>query len=130
MWSLITFFVIPILMFEGGSPIEAIKSSATLFRQRWGTQLLGGVRIGGLIFLIAILPALVSTIGGAILVTTGNLPLGIPLIVLGVVVWAAAALVANAMRGIFSVALYRYAKSGAVEGPFTEQELQYSVKTR
>lgn len=129
LWQLVTFFVLPILMIEGGSPIAAIRSSATLFRQKWGTQLAGGVRIGGLILLVAVLPAIVATVGGAFLVATGSLAIGVPLIVLGVIVWAAAALVASAMRGIFSVALYRFARDGAVEGPFTEQELQYAVKT-
>jgi Family of unknown function (DUF6159) len=129
-WSLITFFVLPILVLEGASPMEAIKQSAALLRQKWGTQLLGGVRIGGLIFLVAVLPALVATIGGAVLVMTGGIALGVPLIVIGVLVWAAAALVASAMRGIFSVALYRFARDGAVEGPFTAAELQDSVRTR
>jgi hypothetical protein len=129
-WQLITFFVLPVLVLEGGSPIAAIKTSAVLFRQKWGTQLLGGVRIGGLILLVAVLPAIVATVGGVVLLVAGNVALGVPLVVVGVLVWAAAALLSNAMRGIFSVALYRYATDGAAEGPFTATELQYAVRTR
>ena len=129
-WQLVTFFVLPILVIEGGSPIEAVKKSATLFRQKWGTQLLGGVRIGGWILLVAVLPAIVAVVAGVVLIAMGTVAVGVPLVVVGILVWAAAALVANAMRGIFSVALYRYALDARVEGPFTSDELQYSVRTR
>ncbi|MEZ5116980.1 MAG: DUF6159 family protein [Candidatus Nanopelagicales bacterium] len=129
-WQLVTFFVLPIIIIEGSSPIEAIKASATLFRRKWGTQLAGGVRIGGLILLVAILPAIVGIVAGFFLTVAGTWAVGVPLMVLGVLVYAAAGLVAAAMRAIFSVALYRYAHDGRVEGPFTEQELQYAVRTR
>lgn len=130
MWQLITFFVLPVIVLERESPINAIKASAKLFRARWGMQLSGGIRIGGLIGLIVILPSILAIIGG-ILLTLANLwAIGVPLIVVGVIVFAIGALLLSAMRGVFSVALYRYAKDGVIEGGFTEAQLAGAVKVK
>lgn len=130
MWELITFFALPMIMLERVGPIEAIKRSASLFKQRWGTQLAGGVRIGGLIFLVAVLPSIVFIVFGVISTLNGLVAAGIPLMVIGVIIWSIAALFASAMRGIFSVALYRYATDGVAEGGFTEQELRGAVRIK
>ncbi len=58
MWSLITFFVVPFIMLDRVGPITAIKESSKLFKAKWGLQIFGGVRIGGIVALITILPAI------------------------------------------------------------------------
>ena len=130
MWQLITFFVMPAMMLDDLGMIDAIKKSAATFKQRWGTQLSGGVRIGGLIGLVAILPAAIAIVGGAFLATSGAWAVGVPIAVIGFVVLAIASLVLSAMRGVFSVVLYRYATQGIVEGGFTEQQLAGAVKVK
>src|SRR5262245_43743811 len=40
-WSLVTFLAVPIIAFEGLSPIATLKRSASLFRERWGEQMGG-----------------------------------------------------------------------------------------
>jgi hypothetical protein len=130
MWQLITFFVMPAMMLDDLGMIDAIKKSAATFKQRWGTQLSGGVRIGGLIGLVAILPAAIAIVGGAFLATSGAWAVGVPIAVIGFVVLAIASLVLSAMRGVFSVVLYRYATQGIVEGGFTEEQLAGAVKVK
>jgi hypothetical protein len=110
--------------------IDAIKESAATFKQRWGTQLSGGVRIGGLIGLIAVLPAILALVGGVVLSAIGAWAVGVPLAVIGLVVLVIAGLVLTAIRGVFSVVLYRYATQGVVEGGFTEQQLAGAVKVK
>ena len=56
MWQLVSFFVLPAMMLDDMGMIAAIKKSALTFKERWGTQLSGGVRIGGLLGLLVVLP--------------------------------------------------------------------------
>lgn len=133
MWQLITFFVVPFIILEDESPIQAIKSSSSLFKRKWGTQLAGGVRIGGLIVLILILPAIALLVIGFLLIfmgSTASLAAGIPLALLGFLVLLVGIVISSAMRTVFSVALYRYAKDGVVSAGFSEQELQSAVRVK
>lgn len=133
MWQLITFFVVPFIVLEDESPIQAIKSSSSLFKRKWGTQLAGGIRIGGLVALILILPAIVLLVAGFLLILAGStaaLATGIPLALIGFVLLLVGIVIASAMRTVFSVALYRYAKDGAVSAGFTQAELQSAVKLK
>lgn len=130
MWQLITFFVMPAMMLDDLGMIDAIKKSAATFKQRWGTQLSGGVRIGGLIGLVAILPAVLAIVAGAFLATAGAWTIGVPLVIIGLVVLIVAGLILSAIRGVFSVVLYRYATQGVLEGGFTEQQLAGAVKVK
>jgi membrane-anchored glycerophosphoryl diester phosphodiesterase (GDPDase) len=130
MWQLITFFVMPAMMLDDLGMIDAIKKSASTFKQRWGTQLSGGVRIGGLIGLIAVLPAILALVIGVVLVTAGVPAAGVPLAVIGLIVLIVAGLILSAIRGVFSVVLYRFATQGICEGGFTEQQLAGAVKVK
>ena len=133
MWQLITFFVLPVMMIEKASPIDAIKASSALFKKQWGTQLAGGVRIGGLVALLVILPgALILGAGVGIVFagTTAAAIIGVVTAAIGFLVIVLGGLVINAMRGIYSVALYYYAKDGEVLGGFTGEELQSSVRLK
>lgn len=132
MWSLVTFFVLPFIMLEKVGPIAAIKQSFSLFKERWGLQIFGGVRIGGMVALVTILPGVILVILGILAAISDSAALigtGIGLIVLGVLLCMAGALILSTMRGIFSVVLFRFARDGAVEGGFTEAELQGAVRT-
>jgi hypothetical protein len=133
MWQLITFFVLPVMMIEKASPIDAIKASSALFKKQWGTQLAGGVRIGGFVALLIILPgALILGAGVAIVFagTTTAAIIGVTTAAIGFLVIVLGGLIINAMRGIYSVALYHYAKDGEVLGGFTGEELQSSVRLK
>lgn len=132
MWSLITFFVVPFIMLDGKGPIAAVKASFALFKARWGLQIYGGVRIGGMVGLITILPGILLVILGFIAAFNGATALlagGIGLIVIGILLFMAGALILSTMRGIFSVVLFRFAKDGQVTGGFSEPELAGAVRT-
>jgi hypothetical protein len=132
MWQLVTFFVLPFIMLENRGPISAIKESFSLFKEKWGTQIFGGVRIGGIIGFVTILPGILLIVLGfvaAFTSTTGLIALGVVLIVIGVLLAMAGALLISTMKGIFSVVLFRYARDGAIEGGFSEPELAGAIRT-
>lgn len=53
-WSIATFFVVPVIAYENAGPIEAVKRSSQLMKQKWGESLgatfsLGLIQILGMI---------------------------------------------------------------------------------
>jgi hypothetical protein len=128
-WSLVTFLAVPVIAIEGTGPIETLKRSAAMFRERWGQQITGNVAIGGAVFLLGVLPsAILIAVGIAIWASAGFA--GAVLVAIGVIGLAIALLISNALSGIFGVALYRYALDGEALGGFTADELESAVRTK
>lgn len=121
-WSLMTYFVVPVMLYEPVGVVDGIKRSATIFRERWGEQMTGNVSIGLAMFLLALPVAVVAAALGAI-----SPPLGI---VVGAVGLGALIAVGTALSGVFQAALYRYATSGQAGGAFSEEDLQASFKRK
>jgi hypothetical protein len=128
-WSLVTFLAVPVIAIEGTGPVQTLKRSASIFRERWGTQISGNIAIGGAVFLIGVLPALALIVAGVALWSSASF-LGALLVVVGALVLAVAMLISRALSGIFGVALYRYATDGQAVGGFTPEELESAVKRK
>lgn len=128
-WSLVTFLAVPVIAIEGTGPGQTLKRSATMFKQRWGQQITGNLAIGGLIFLLGLLPALLLIVAGVVLWSSASF-LGALLVVVGALVLAIAMVVSKALSGIFGVALYRYALDGQAVGGFTAAEMESAVKQK
>jgi len=128
-WSLVTFLAVPVIAIEGTGPIQTLKRSASMFKQRWGQQIAGNIVIGGVVFLLGVLPAAIL-VGLGILVWPSASFVGALLVVVGTLGFAIAMLINGALRGIFGVALYRYALDGEAVGGFTAEELESAVKRK
>ncbi len=130
-WGLVTFLVVPVLALEGIGPIDAIKRSGSLVRQRWGQQVTGNFVIGGIASLFTFI-GIGAIIGGVVLITGGTAwgVLGGALVLLGLVVAVAASVFAGATRGVFGVALYHFVAEDRAVGPFTTQELASAAAPR
>jgi hypothetical protein len=121
-WGVVTFFVVPVIVYEPVGPIEAVKRSASLFKQRWGEQFVGNASIGLAIFVVAIPIALLCAIVASVAV-----PLAI---VLGVLAFGTLLAAGAALSAIFNAALYRYATVGSVPEPFSIDDLQGAFRPR
>jgi hypothetical protein len=128
-WSLVTFLSVPVIAIEGTGPVATLKRSASLFRERWGQQITGNLAIGGAVFLLGVLPALVLIVVGFVIWPSTGIGGGV-LVVLGALVLCVALLISKALSGIFGVALYRYALDGQVVGGFTQADLESAVKPK
>jgi len=128
-WSLVTFLAVPVIAIEGTGPLETLKRSASIFRQRWGQQITGNIAIGAAVFLIGVLPAAILIVAGVVLWSSASF-LGALLVVIGALVFAIAMLVSRALSGVFGVALYRYALDGQAVGGFTQDELESAVRVK
>jgi hypothetical protein len=128
-WSLVTFISVPVIAIEGTGPFETLKRSGSLFKDRWGQQITGNIAIGGAVFLLGVLPALVLIVAGFLVWPSTGVG-GVVLIVLGALILCVALLISKALSGIFGVALYRYALDGQVLGGFTEEDFESAVKPK
>jgi hypothetical protein len=128
-WSLITFLAVPVIAIEGTGPFETLKRSAGLFRSKWGQQITGNLAIGGLVFLIGVLPGALLIVGGVLLWSSTGFGAAL-LVIVGAIILAIALLISKALSGIFGVALYRYATGGEPVGGFTAEELESAVRRK
>jgi len=128
-WSLVTFLAVPVIAIEGTGPFQTLKRSSSMFKQRWGQQITGNIAIGGAVFLLGVLPS-AALIAIGILVWSSASFIGAVLVVLGAFGFAIAMLISGALRGIFGVALYRYALDGQALGGFTAEDLESAVKRK
>lgn len=127
-WSLVTFLVVPILVVERKGPVDAFKESARLLKKTWGQQLIGNFSFGLIFFLLAI-PGIGLLVLG-IFTTTTAAPLGIALIVLGVVYMMLLGLVQSTLQVIFQAALYLYAREGKAPAGFDAAALGGALSRR
>ena len=121
-WSAVTFFVVPVLLYEPLGTVDSIKRSATLFKQRWGEQFVGNASIGIVLFLAAI-----PVIAVAVLLASVVPVLGIAVGVLGIGLLAT---VSTTMTGVFNAALYRYATTGEASAPFSSDDLHGAFRPK
>ncbi len=118
-WAVITFMVLPVIVFEKLTVGKAVKRSAELFKSTWGENLIGNGGIGIVSFLavLAGVPVLLLCLATRFAPT---MVFGIILFVLWVLVVTA---VSTALTGIYQVALYRFATDGHAPDAFAGADL-------
>jgi hypothetical protein len=131
-WSLVTFLVVPVLALEDVGPVEAVKRSAGLVRSRWGEQASGNLIVGGISSLVALVAAGVMVIGIAMLLmgSVAVVAAGVVLVLVGWLVAIGSLVFGSAVKGVFGVALYRFAADGRVSDVFMPNDPQGAVHSR
>jgi len=109
-WSLVTFFVIPVLVIEDKGVFDAIRESWELFRKTWGENVVGQVSLA----VVFCIPAFVGVLVVFATLLTGNMALFAVAIASFAIMLVVLVIIFSALNGIFVAALYRYAKSGTV----------------
>jgi hypothetical protein len=121
-WTLMTYFIIPVLMFEDAGVVDSVKRSTVVLKKTWGEEIMSGFSFG-LIWLVAIVP-------GAVLVYVCWMVNPILAIAVGLCYMLLLAVLSAAVKSIFTVALYRYATQGVVADGFTADELKGAFISR
>jgi Family of unknown function (DUF6159) len=111
-WALITYLIVPVLLFEDRGIFGSIHRSEELFRAHWGEQVAGSFGFGLLGALLSI-PAVLLPLA---LWRSGYLVEGIILMAVYLLILTT---VMSAAKGIFTVALYRYASEGVAPPGFS-----------
>lgn len=111
------YFVVPVVVVEGSGPFAAIRRSFTMIRERWGEVfvLQGGV---GLVVMLVFGPIVVAFFAAGVWAIDLGLPPAVETVVVpGLLIVAAVALVVGviaylALDGVFAAAAYTYATTG------------------
>lgn len=113
-WALVTYLILPVLVFEGVGVREALTRSKDLFKRTWGETVSGelGLSLVGFLAVLVALPFLL-VVGG------GGQPQMVALAVgLGIVWLVIVGAVLSALSAVFRLALYRYATEGETPAEF------------
>lgn len=125
-WAVVTFLVLPVLVFEQVSVGKAVSRSAEMLKHTWGENLIVNTGIG-LVTFVAMLPAFIGIAAGA---ATGT-ALGFgTMVVLGILWVIGVACWSSAMSAVFQLALYRYATEGVAPGAFRAVDFGSAFTTR
>jgi len=115
-WSIVTYFVVPILVVEKLGPIDAVKRSTSIMRKQWGEALVGYVGMGLFFFLLAI--PIILLFVAAFFVMQSSFALGITLLVAAGICWLLYMVVSAAMHTVYIAALYQFATSDRAPAGF------------
>lgn len=125
-WTLLTFFVVPVMIFENQNIFASIKRSGQLFKKTWGENLIGQFSIGLVFFLLAL-----PVIGIIILAfLTGSLWFGFIVLILGILYFLGLGILSSSLNGIFVAALYHYASTGKVPRAFSPDLVKEAFKQK
>jgi len=108
-WELVTFFVIPVLIFEKQGVPGSIKESWNLFKKTWGETV-----VSGFSFIILYIPAFILFFlaMGTFMIGMGSVT--IAAFGLALMVFVATGVLASTLHGILVALLYNYAKTGEI----------------
>ncbi|ELY55902.1 DUF6159 family protein [Natronolimnohabitans innermongolicus] len=116
-WFMMTFFIVPVIVFQEGGVRQSLRESITTFRETWGET--GGVTLGiGLVILPLILLTLAAGIGAPLLLAADPASVIVYTIAPTLLVVGALLVIQNAAVAIAKTALYKYATDGDLPEEF------------
>ena len=117
-WGVVSFMVVPAMVFDGVGPKEGLSRSFEALKRSWGEGLSAHVSIGFVGFMAVIPFVVMLGVGGMSLVTameTGTSPLfGAGIMCLATVYMIVVSLILSVARVLFAGALYRFATTGDI----------------
>lgn len=128
MWSIVTIFVIPAMVYRGLGPFAAIKHSVETLKSTWGESLVRHYGLGLVQFLLMLLGFALGVALFLLLAPLGPTGL-VAAIAVTVVYFIAVILVFTVANSVFNTALYAYA-NGAAPHAFDEETLARAFTQR
>jgi len=120
-WAALTYFVIPIIVFEDAGPTTMVQESGRLVRDTWGESLGSEFGVGIVSFLLA-LPGIVALVAVFVISPDGSV-FAAGIAVAGLVL-AAGVLAGYTLGAIAKVALYTFAREGTAPAEFDDTVLE------
>ncbi|MFG0248832.1 MAG: DUF6159 family protein, partial [Phycisphaeraceae bacterium JB051] len=118
-WTILTFFVVPVMAVEGVGPVKAIKSSVKTMKSAWGDLICGNFSLGLMTFIVA-LPIYLVMIAAfwfsiAVLQSTAAI---ICVFIVFFVVTALISVATTAADTVFKAILYSFASGNTLPAGF------------
>jgi uncharacterized membrane protein (GlpM family) len=115
-WSILTYLVVPVILMENKTPLEAFKESSRLLKKTWGDQLVGTFSFGA-IFALLMLPAFFIFILAVFLfVAQHQVVLAGVCVGIAVLYIIALSLIQSALQSIFQAAVYLHTQGALDSG--------------
>jgi len=116
-WTIVTYFVVPVLIYEHIGPWAAVKRSASILKGTWGEALVGNLGLG-VIFFLAMLPGVIVLLLGIYGLVAWGIAAGIVILALAIVYILVIGIIASAAEAVLVAALYRFATTGQISEEF------------
>ena len=122
-WAVITYFVVPVMIFENQAPTAAIGRSVSLMKATWGEN--AGAQFGiGIVSFVLLLVIGVVCVAGSVLIPQAGIVL-VPLLVIAI---PAVILLSMAAKAVLAVGLYEFATNKGSGGAFKPEELRSAFR--
>ncbi len=129
-WSIISIFVVPVLVYEKLGPVDALKKSMEVIKKTWGESLIKALGLGLIQFFVFFLVILVSGGLAYVLALTYNLTGLLIGISVGLVLLLLVGLIFSVANTIFNTALYVYANNSIIASGFSEEVIKSAFKSK
>lgn len=127
-WSIMTYFVVPILVVEKVGPFEAVSRSIKVMKKTWGESLTGKMGIGLFLFLLAI--PLIILLVIAVFVAMKMPVVGIIMLVAVGILFLLYMAVSAALNTVFIAAIFQYATKDEVPEGFERRSLAHAFASK
>ncbi|MEX0654296.1 MAG: DUF6159 family protein [Phycisphaeraceae bacterium] len=122
-WTILTYFVVPVLAAEGVGPVRAFKQALSTLKQTWGEALVGNFSMTLLTFLVTLPVFIVLGVLVGLAVASGQLLLIITAVVLFALAVILAVVASSAADMVFRSLLYNYATGRTIPDDVDEELL-------
>lgn len=113
-WTVLTFFVVPVIIVEGAYPVTAIKSSGATLKKMWGEAFAGNFSLGILAFLVTAPVLVLLFVLGMWAAGAENMAVVIFAVIAGVCAILVAGAFTSAAGLVFKVLLYQHATGSSI----------------
>jgi hypothetical protein len=129
-WSIMTIFVVPVLVYEGLAPVPAIKKSLEIIKRTWGESLIKSIGLG-LIQMVVFFIILAGAGGITYLLHASIGVTGLLIgVSIGILAFLLTGLIFSVASTIFNTALYVYANNQIVASGFDEDTMKSAFKQK
>jgi len=129
-WSVITIFVVPVMVYENIGPFKAIKKSFYTLKKTWGESLIRYLSMGFIQFLILIPGLIIGILMIALGFGLGIFVLGAIGIILLAIYIIGVSLIFTIAASIYNTALYVYASTGKVPAGYDDESMRQAFKSK
>ncbi|MBI4146628.1 hypothetical protein HY489_04805 [Candidatus Woesearchaeota archaeon] len=129
LWSIVTIFVVPALVYHNLGPFDAIKKSVHVLKKTWGESLIRYYGLGFVQGVLLLLGVLLAVLLG-FLAAMVSVYAVIAVVVLGVLYVLGLILVFSVANSVFNTALFMYADTGKVPHGFHKDVLQHAFQSK
>lgn len=130
LWSVLTFFIVPVLILEDLSPVNSIQQSGVIFKRTWGETVIMNISLSLHLFFYYIFGFLVFIALFALGIFFSSILVIVGSIIALVIYFVALSIIGSSLNAIFKVVLYEYAKTGVVPEGFDPELIQNAIRAK